>query len=260
MKHRLLALSLLVAAGLLLPSPARAAACSGTSGVTVVVDYDDGRTRVGCAPGDPASGYQALQQAGFTLTLATGNGQGALCSIDSVPNHPCTSMPPANAYWAYFHAARGGSWSYSDVGGGAHDPEPGTVEGWRFRGSRSKVPRVSPPAAPSTPKPKPTPTSKPRPSSKPQPSSKPSAVPAVTPSASSSTASASSSASTASSTPTAAASSAAAPADAGETVTSSSAPLTRPDESGGASWVWGAVIVAVLGAVAGGLILRRRQG
>ena len=78
-------------------------------------------------------------------------------------------MPPGDAYWAFFHAKRGGSWVYSSSGVASYDPAPGTVVGFRF-GSGQK-PRVAPPdptktSAPAptatTSKPKPT-TSKPRP-------------------------------------------------------------------------------------------------
>lgn len=42
--------------------------CGTTEGVTVVVDFTDlgGSIEVGCAEGDPASGREALESAGFT--------------------------------------------------------------------------------------------------------------------------------------------------------------------------------------------------
>src|SRR5205085_11538103 len=124
MLHRLSTVLLLLAAVSVLPSPAQAAACSGTSGVTVLVQFPD-RTEIGCAAGDPSSGYQALGRAGFHLTMATGSGTGAICSINGYPDHACPAMPPGDAYWAYFHGKPGGSWTYSTTGGGGYNPKPG---------------------------------------------------------------------------------------------------------------------------------------
>lgn len=280
MKHRLLVLSLVVAATVLIPGlipgPAQAAACSGSTGVTVVVDYDDGRVQVGCAPGDPSSGYQALTSAGFSITLATGNGAGALCSINKVPNHPCPSMPPADAYWAYFHAERGGSWKYSNVGAGGYDPKPGSVEGWHFRGNAGDPPAVAPPAAPSTPKPTPAPSPKPSPkpspgpnpgpNSGPKPGTQTSATSGAQPGAASPQPSGDGTAApgTTSPTPSAGPASAAespstAPSADAVTVTDATTPLAESEDGGGASWVWGVAIVVVLGAAAGAALLRRRR-
>src|SRR5689334_2200313 len=108
---RHLPLLLLVLVAVVLPAPARAATCSGTSGVTVVVRFPD-RTVTGCASGNPSTGYQALEAAGFgPLTLAQGSGAGALCRIQGIPqNANCGAMPPSNNYWSYWHARPGGSW------------------------------------------------------------------------------------------------------------------------------------------------------
>ncbi|WP_377643553.1 hypothetical protein [Oryzobacter terrae] len=161
-----------VAAGLVLTGfvatagPASAAACSGTSGVTVVVDTGSS-TSTRCASGDPSSAWKALTAAGYAVTPVQ-QFPGAICRIDGYPsNQACVRMPPADAYWAFFHAARGGSWTYSSSGATSHDPAPGTVVGFRF-GSGQK-PRSAPPAtsATSTPKPTPKPTVKATP--KPQP-------------------------------------------------------------------------------------------
>lgn len=139
-------------------APASAAACSGTSGVTVVVDTGSSIvTR--CAPGDPSSGLEALAAAGFSVEQVQTQ-PGFVCRINGFPETSCVRTPPADAYWAYWHAPRGGSWSYSQVGAGSYDPKPGTVEGWRF-GSGQK-PRTAPPAPVRTAAPKPT-TAAPRP-------------------------------------------------------------------------------------------------
>ncbi|WP_246467513.1 hypothetical protein [Allocatelliglobosispora scoriae] len=156
-----LALSV-VAAGLAVAgpaAPARAAACSGATGVTVVVDFGSlgGGIKTGCASGDPATGLAALRGAGFTTTGTQKWGPAFVCRIDGKPgaaDEPCVNTPPSSAYWSYWHADRGGSWSYSNLGATAYDPKAGTVEGWAF-GSGGR-PGISPPAKPSAPKPSPS--------------------------------------------------------------------------------------------------------
>ncbi|GAA3753588.1 hypothetical protein [Micromonospora maritima] len=118
-------------------APARAAACTGTSGVTVVVDYAalGGGVQVACAPGDPATGIAALQGAGFTVTGTQRWGLAFVCRINGKPTaatEPCVNTPPVTAYWSYWHATSGGAWSYSSSGASSYNPAPGTVEGWSF--------------------------------------------------------------------------------------------------------------------------------
>ncbi|MFI5837983.1 hypothetical protein ACIA5A_30365 [Micromonospora sp. NPDC051300] len=119
------------------PQAAHAAACTGTSGVTVVVDYAalGGGIQVGCAPGDPATGLAALQGAGFTVTGTKRWGLAFVCRINGKPTaaaDPCVNTPPATAYWSYWHAPHGGPWSYSSSGASSYNPAPGSVEGWSF--------------------------------------------------------------------------------------------------------------------------------
>lgn len=152
-----------VGGGIATAPAAQAAACSGTSGVTVVVDTGSSvQTR--CAPGDPGDGFAALQGAGFQVTRVQ-RFPGALCRIDGLPSSdPCDNMPPTSAYWAFFSAPAGGSWAYQQKGIGAYDPAPGTAVGFRF-GSGAQ-PRVAPPAKPAAPSPTPT-TSSARPTARP---------------------------------------------------------------------------------------------
>ena len=270
---RSLAVLLLAAAGLLLPAPVQAAACSGSSGVTVLVQFPD-HTEVGCAAGDPVSGYQALTRAGFSLTFATGNGTGAICSINGYPDHACPSMPPQSAYWAYFHAKPGGSWSYSSTGGGSYDPKPGTVEGWRF--GSGAAPSTAPPGSVSTPTPKPTPKPTPTsPVSRPttgssDPVSKPTQTGQASNSSSSPTApDVSSSTGGAPTTgkpdPTARPTATATDDVAGPTaqVTDASGPVSKQtrddDSSSNRSWIWGVVLVVLLGAAAAAKAVGRRK-
>lgn len=164
---------LVAAAGLAVAAPAaEAAACSGSSGVTVVVDFGSlgGGVQTGCAGGDPASGLAALSAAGHGYTFVPRQ-FGLVCQIDARPN-PCNGAP-TTAYWSYWHATRGGSWSYATAGAGGYNPQPGTVEGWAFgAGGR---PGIAPPAAPAPPPPPPKPTTRPapRPSAQPPPAPAP---------------------------------------------------------------------------------------
>ncbi|MEP6814325.1 MAG: hypothetical protein ABI873_02100 [Marmoricola sp.] len=259
---------------------AQAAACSGSTGVTVVVQFPDGHTQTGCAPGDPSSGTSALTSAGFSYTLVTG--QAFVCQINSAPESTCARIPPANAYWAYFHAKRGGSWSYSSTGATSYDPAPGSVEGWRF-GNGAK-PSTAPPGA-ATPKPTPTPKPKPapKPTTKPSPASNPAATASAGPSTKGSTtagaartkavqatAKARSSVTAAAKAKATArkaavaeakASVSAAPADQPSTV---AAPLvhTAPDpqqHGGNVPWLWGLAGLVVVGGAAGAVTFARRH-
>ena len=156
----------LALAGLVMTSaPASAAACSGTSGVTVVVDTG-GSVSIRCAPGDPSSAVKALTGAGYSVTYPQQYPGSVVCRINGFPeSDPCVRMPPADAYWAFFHASRGGGWTYSSSGVSSHDPGPGTVLGFRF--GAGQQPRVAPPeptatSAPAVTTTKPQPTSAPR--------------------------------------------------------------------------------------------------
>jgi len=151
------------AAGVLGAPASSAAACTSTSGVTVVVDYGSlGGTSVGCVP-NPSSGIAALQGAGHSITYVPRQ-PGLVCTIDRRPD-PCNGAP-AKAYWSYWRASPGGSWSYSTTGAGSTHPKNGTVEGWAF--GAGKPPGTRPPAAP-----QPKPTSKPKPTTSTSTSSKP---------------------------------------------------------------------------------------
>ncbi|HEU0101991.1 MAG TPA: hypothetical protein VFR07_06685, partial [Mycobacteriales bacterium] len=139
-------------------APAAAAGCTADSGVRVVVDAGAlGGVRTGCAAGDPANGRSALQGAGFSVTDVPRQ-PGFICSIDARPD-PCNGAP-ADAYWSYWYAPAGGSWTYSSRGSSNRDPAPGTVEGWAFGAGGAPgiaPPRADPPPAPPPPPPPPPP-------------------------------------------------------------------------------------------------------
>jgi hypothetical protein len=117
---------------------AHAAACSGSTGVTVVVDFASlgGGVVVACAPGDPTSGLTALTGGGFTVAGTQRWGLAFVCRINGLPTaaqQACVNTPPASAYWSYWHAStHGAAWTYSSLGASSYNPAPGTVEGWAF--------------------------------------------------------------------------------------------------------------------------------
>jgi hypothetical protein len=241
---RFLPLLLLLFAAIAFPAPAEAVACSGTTGVTVVVQFPDGHTEVGCAPGDPRSGFDALTAAGFQLAFVYN--EGFLCRVNGQPAaDPCQHTPPANAYWGYFHAQRGGSWSYSNAGGDAYDPSPGSVEGWRFQNSTTPtLPSMRPPAAV---KPKPAPSRTPSLAVRPTRAANSVATPNASHSDSPTppTRPTTSTAPAPSIDPSPSAMLANRAAGTGQTRT---APAST---SRGFSWIWGIALISVLGAAAG---------
>lgn len=266
---------ILVAVALAVPllavgGTAQAAACSGSTGVTVIVQFPAGSTTTGCAPGDPSTGAQALTSAGFSVRSV--DGRAFVCQINGQPSsQTCTQTPPTSAYWAYFHAKRGGGWSFSNEGAYSYNPAPGSVEGWRFgSGAKPSTPppgRVAPPKATATPKPVPQPTAKP--------SSTPTSVPTSGPTTSASKADASAAA-TASAlasksagtktesvepTPSAAPTSAGPSASATALVAAPEAKNGPPTDQGGGTvaWWWGLVALVVLGGGAGVVTLARRR-
>ncbi|HEX5494866.1 MAG TPA: hypothetical protein VFX70_09870, partial [Mycobacteriales bacterium] len=107
------------------------AGCTGTGGVTVVVDFASlgGGIQTECASGDPSTGLDALTGAGFSFAFLPRQ-PGFICQIDTLPD-PCNGAPQT-AFWSYWHGQPGGSWSFSTTGAGSFDPAPGSVEGWAF--------------------------------------------------------------------------------------------------------------------------------
>jgi hypothetical protein len=170
--HPVAALVLLAAlATITWSTPPAADASSSCDGVWVVVDLSafGGGVHTRCAAGEPRNGLQALELAGFSHTPVPGQA-GMVCTIDGNPD-PCNGAP-ADAYWSYWHAPQGGSWSYSSSGAGFRRPPPGTVDGWAF-GDGSAPPAAPPPQdpPPPSPSPSPTPTSSPSPRPSPAPTS-----------------------------------------------------------------------------------------
>ena len=110
-------------------------------GVVVVVDrHDEHDPEIGCAA-DPATGIEALTQAGFDVEEVA-SFPGAVCRIDEYPRTECADMPEAGASWSYWHGD-GERWAFSSVGAGTFDPEAGDIEGWVF-GDGSAPPSIEP--------------------------------------------------------------------------------------------------------------------
>ncbi|GIJ69504.1 hypothetical protein Voc01_044210 [Virgisporangium ochraceum] len=155
------AVVLAVAGGAAFAAPAAHAAgtagyCPDANGVTVVVDFNDlgGGVVVRCAPGDQATGLSALKNAGFTIAGTTRWGEGFVCRIEGRPTvatEPCRDTPPASAYWSYWHASNGGSWTYSDKGVQNRRPPAGSFEGWSFSTNRTQATAPRPDTAPTRP-------------------------------------------------------------------------------------------------------------
>jgi hypothetical protein len=166
MRLRAVALSLLAGTALVVPAGgASAAACTSTTAVTVVVDFASlgGGEQTRCTNADPPSGLAALREAGFTPTRAAQEAGYFVCRIDGKPaNDPCQRASPADAYWSYWHAKRGGVWTYSSLGAADYDPPPGTAEGWAF-GARTPPSSPPPPAASPAASPSAPPAGSPRP-------------------------------------------------------------------------------------------------
>jgi hypothetical protein len=158
--------------------------CHTAAGVTVVVDMSalGGGVTVRCAPGGGQgySGLDALHGAGFTVTGTQRFGSAFVCRIQGRPSatealaipgnaryhEECVDTPPATAFWSYWSAHNGGSWTYNASGASSHDTIAGGFEGWAFSlghaGSptapalRPVRPQAPPPSAPPTPTSAPT--------------------------------------------------------------------------------------------------------
>jgi len=273
-------------------APAEAAPCSGSSGVTVVVDrgaLGGGITQACNASGGGRSGTTQFTSTGFALTYVQRQ-PGFVCRIDAQPaSDPCVSTPPADAYWGlWWSDGRSGSWSYSSVAvGSLKIPDGGYVAfAWQSSGGRTApgVPASAHAGSP-TPTPTPAPTRTPTPRPTPKPSHAPSATPSSTPSPSGQT-DAPDQTSTRTPTPTPtptrkpkptkqptvtpSATDSPAPSDATSEATEPSdsasfTPTAEPTEgddgTGGALPAWAVPIVLVLLALAGAaiLVLRRRD-
>jgi hypothetical protein len=141
------------------------AACTTTSGVTVIVDftYFHGSIERGCAAGAPNTALAAIRDAGFGTAGTTRYGDAFVCRIDNEPApnaEACNDTPPANSSWSFYYAhASDTTWTYSTSGVLSYRPPPGTALAFAY-GSYAKpgvgpaavlpkrLPTTAPPATP----------------------------------------------------------------------------------------------------------------
>ncbi|MGD7733512.1 hypothetical protein ACQCX5_11200 [Propionibacteriaceae bacterium G57] len=278
--------------------PASASTCTQSGQVWLVVVGPNGETVANTCVGNPSSGWQALQNAGISITQRSSN-DGFICQLNGLPNRCIegNEWTTADGYWQYYHASAGSSWTYSTRGAKQYSPKPGSVQGWCYSSrpncssSLSTVlkpaglqPYVSAPpttAKPTTTAPKPT-TTAPRTTSAPKPAptsratsgatrtqatTAPTTVKATAPSSAASKAptTASTSAPPSAVTPSApvtssiAAASTAATSPAG-TASPTTVAAERPSSSGtGSPWAVAATVGLVAAGAAGAVVAVRRR-
>jgi hypothetical protein len=170
--------------------------CPNKQGVTVVVDFNQlgGGIVVRCAPGPIGSNYtgiDALEGAGFDPEGTKRWGLEFVCRIAGKPaadqklhikgdpnyKEACIDTPPASAFWSYWYAPNGGTWSLSDEGPLDRDVIAGGFEGWSFSLNHTADTAPAPGIAPVRPQ-QPPPTTTPPPTTPPtQPSTPPTRAP-----------------------------------------------------------------------------------
>lgn len=153
---RLLRAALALALSILFPlvaAPAHASTgkCTAATGVTVVVDFGNfgGGVVVRCAENASGSGLSALHAAGFSTQGTIKDGPGFVCRINNLPSpakEACQFTPKSGDNWSYWHAANGGSWSYSQAGAANRQVISGGFEGWTFGGAPPAVTPTRPAA------------------------------------------------------------------------------------------------------------------
>ena len=146
-------------------APATAAACSGATGVTVVVDHGalgGGVDQVCNAGGRRNAASSLFTGAGFSLTYVQRQ-PGFVCRINGQPaSDPCVNTPPSNAYWGlWWSDGKSGSWSYSSLGAGSLTVPNGGYVAFAWQTGSLNAPNVVPTPHASTPTPAPTPTATP---------------------------------------------------------------------------------------------------
>lgn len=147
------------------PLDASAAVCQRDGGVYVYAQYPGrGFVARGCTPAGE-SGYRHLMR----LTSIKTKG-GALCQIGGVPD-TCTFDSSTTIYWSYWQWS-GGSWHYSNEGGGTYTGAPGSVEAW-FWGNGAPPPFTPPAPASAAKPPAPKPPAPKKSASKPPAKAKP---------------------------------------------------------------------------------------
>lgn len=150
-------------------SPAAAATCPTSSGVSVVVDFGalGGGVTTSCDPAGASRNAAAMLVAtGRALTYVQRQ-PGFICRVVGLPaEDPCVNTPPSDAYWGLFWSdGESGDWTYASTAAGSLRVPAGGYVGLAWQTGDRRVPGVAP-----APRPAPTPTRTPTP----QPSTKPS--------------------------------------------------------------------------------------
>lgn len=143
-------------------TPTSSGACSGSSGVAVIVNYDllAGGDVAACSP--LASGKETVAVALKTTGIATEGtvkyGDQVVCRVNglpaadkpfTVPGHAaytenCKDMAPEYAYWALWIKHPGGNWDYAAEGVGTQQVKPGDSVGLVFTtGGKTPTPVVA---------------------------------------------------------------------------------------------------------------------
>lgn len=146
------------------PAPASAEACSSSSGVSVVVDFDGatgGVQSVCVADGANRPAHEVIAAAGFALTWVQRQ-PGFICQVNGVPaGSTCVNTPPPDAYWGLFWSdGQDGAWHYADVGATGLEVPDGGYIGLAWQTGTRRPPGQAATAHPTaTPTPTQTPTS-----------------------------------------------------------------------------------------------------
>ncbi|MDT0467919.1 hypothetical protein [Streptomyces gibsoniae] len=135
--------------------------CTTTSGVVLAVDFSHwgGPVLRSCGT-TPTTGYELLNQGGWSTTGTGHDGPAFICRIGysgyrhgkqypTPAQDDCVLTPPASAYWSYWHADPGArDWTYSQLGAMLYKPRPGSVDLWIFGGTNGEGtegrPKISP--------------------------------------------------------------------------------------------------------------------
>ncbi len=134
------------------PVPSARAACSGDSGVSVIVDFNEvgGGVTAACDPdGAGKVASQVFPDAGYPLTY-TQEDPGFACRVSGKPaDAPCVRTPPATAYWSlWWSDGESGQWVYSSSGVSSLDvPDGGYLAfAWHQGSGNAAAPDVAPTA------------------------------------------------------------------------------------------------------------------
>ncbi len=142
--------------------PAEASPCPGTSGVTVVVEFNGlggGSAQTCVADGGGRTGDRLLREAGYRLDYVQ-RFPGFVCRIDGAPaDDPCVNTPPADAYWGlWWSDGTTGKWTYASLGAASLTVPAGGYVAMVWDGSTGTVTPAADAAVHPTPTPTPTAT------------------------------------------------------------------------------------------------------